>query len=127
MRYIGIVGSRRRNSSADKTLVYQKFRELYTSSDRVVSGGCPQGADNFAEWIAKVEQVPILIYYAQWDKHGRSAGFVRNGDIAKDANILIACVAPDRTGGTEDTVVKFLKDCHMTEEQAIAAGRLFLV
>ena len=39
----------------------------------------------------------------------RGAGFVRNGDIAKDSDVLIACVAPDRTGGTEDTIKKFLK------------------
>lgn len=109
MKVIGIIGSRSRNTSADKTKVYQKFLELYKDGDRIVSGGCPQGGDAFAEWIAKVEQVPITIYYAQWKKWGKSAGFKRNGDIAKEADILIACVAEDRTGGTEDTIKKFNK------------------
>ena len=107
MKTIGIVGSRRRNTSADKTLVYHKFQELYEDGDEIVSGGCPQGADAFAEWIAKVDQVPIKIYYAQWNKLGKRAGFARNGDIAKDADILLACVSSDRTGGTEDTIKKF--------------------
>jgi hypothetical protein len=73
------------------------------------SGGCPTGADNFAEQLAKKWQIPILIHYAKWDKLGKRAGFARNGDIAKDADVLIACVAEDRTGGTEDTIKKFQK------------------
>ena len=107
MKTIGIVGSRRRNTLQDRTLVHQKFREIYTDGDHIVSGGCPQGADNFAESIAKSDQVPITIHYAKWHKHGRAAGFIRNGDIAAQANVLIACVAPDRTGGTEDSIKKF--------------------
>ena len=109
MQTIGIIGSRRRNTSQDKTTVYTKFLEVYRDGDRLVSGGCPQGGDAFAEWIAKTEQVPLTIYYAQWEKHGKAAGFIRNGDIAKDADVLIACVASDRTGGTEDTIKKFQK------------------
>ena len=109
MKVIGIVGSRRRNTSKDKTLTYQKFLDIYQVGDEIVSGGCPQGADSFAEWIAKVEQVPIKIYYAEWDRLGKSAGFSRNGLIARDAHELIACVALDRTGGTEDTINKFGK------------------
>jgi len=31
---------------------------------------------------------------------------VRNTLIAKDCTVLIACVAEDRTGGTEDTIKK---------------------
>lgn len=105
---IGIVGSRRRNTDADYTAVLEAFKKLYTLGDEIVSGGCPEGADRFAEMIAKKLQVPIKIYYAEWDRLGKSAGFVRNTNIAEDANILIACVASDRTGGTEDTVKKFV-------------------
>ena len=83
--------------------------EIYEDGDTIVSGGCPEGGDNFAERIAKKEQVPVKIYYARWNKLGKSAGFTRNGDIARDADVLIAVVAADRTGGTEDTIKKFLK------------------
>ena len=54
----------------------------------------------------------ILIYYAAWDRLGKSAGFTRNTDIARDADVLIACVAKDRTGGTEDTIRKWRKFHH---------------
>lgn len=106
---IGIVGSRRRNTTDDHAKVVKAFQEIYKPGDEIVSGGCPQGGDRFAEQIAKNWQIPIKIYYAQWDKLGKSAGFVRNGDIARDADVLIACVAADRTGGTEDTIKKFVK------------------
>lgn len=128
MRIIEIIGSRRRNTSKDKTATYQAFLRIYEDGDEIVSGGCPQGGDAFAEWIAKVEEVPIKIHYARWKKHGKAAGFLRNKDIATDANILIACVALDRKGGTEDTITKFLKDCGgLTEAEAIVMGRLILV
>ena len=107
MKTIGIVGSRRRNSKDDFNLVERKFLDLYEDGDEIVSGGCAKGADAMAEHLAKKHQVPMKIYYAQWDRLGKRAGFARNTNIAEDADHLIACVAGDRTGGTEDTVRKF--------------------
>lgn len=127
MRTIGIIGSRRRIGKEVIAAVEKAFLNSYSDGDRIVSGGCPVGADHFAEQLAKKHQVPITIHYARWDKHGKSAGFVRNKDIAKDANVLIAAVSSDRTGGTEDTIKHFLKDCHLSEQQAIENGRLILV
>lgn len=109
MKKIGIVGSRRRNSSEDFRILNEKFIEIYENGDEIVSGGCYSGADNMAEIIAKEKQVPIKIYYAQWDKLGKGAGFARNTDIARDSDILIAVVAEDRTGGAEDTIKKATK------------------
>ena len=107
MKIIGIVGSRRRNLQSDLEACHKAFLEVYEDGDQIVSGGCPQGGDAFAEWIAKKEQIPITIHYARWKKYGKAAGFIRNGAIAEDADILIACVTSDRTGGTEDTILKF--------------------
>lgn len=126
MKTIGIVGTRSRDSfGIDFPPVREAFKRIYADGDQLVSGGCPKGADRFAELIAKVEEVPIMIHYAQWNKHGRSAGFVRNGDIARDADVLIACISPDRTGGTEDTIKKFIGA--FTEEYMMDAGKLILV
>lgn len=104
---IGIIGSRRRNTQDDLIAVELAFLSIYQQGDHIVSGGCDTGGDRFAEYLAKKHQVTILIHYAQWKRHGKSAGFVRNGDIAADSDLLIACVATDRTGGTEDTIKKF--------------------
>jgi hypothetical protein len=54
----------------------------------------------------EARKVGITIHHADWKRHGRAAGFVRNALIAADADVLIAVVAADRTGGTEDTVRK---------------------
>lgn len=104
-RTIAIVGSRRRDELADYTAVRDKFEELYTPGDRLVSGGCPKGADRFAEQVAKELGLTITIHYPDWSR-GRGAGFERNTLIVADADIMIACVAADRTGGTEDSVRK---------------------
>lgn len=106
---IAIVGSRRRASNADFEKLKDVFFSIYKDGDRIVSGGCPKGADRFAEIIAKTYQIPIMIYYANWNKHGKRAGFLRNTNIAEDADVVIAMVAHDRTGGTEDTVKKAIK------------------
>lgn len=106
---IGIIGSRRRNNPQDAQEVEETARALYQFGDRFVSGGCPQGGDRFCEEIARKLGATIIIHHADWARYGRSAGFKRNGLIARDADVLIACVAEDRTGGTEDTIRKFLK------------------
>ena len=108
MKVIGIVGSRRRNTKEDLMKVAKALGDVYEVGDTIVSGGCPQGGDRFAEILAAKQDVPIKIHRAEWGKYGRSAGFKRNIYIAQDADVLIACVAADRTGGTEDTIRKFL-------------------
>lgn len=128
MKWIGIVGSRRRNTQTDLLKVEKALLEVYEEGDQIVSGGCPQGADIFAEYLAKKHQIPILIYYAQWNKLGKAAGFIRNTDIAAEADVLIACVAEDRTGGTEDTIKKFLAKWAGDPDVYIKQrGRLILV
>jgi len=109
MKTIGIIGSRRRWSDGDYYIVEKAFFKIYEMGDLICSGGCPKGGDRFAEIIAKKYDIPILIFKAEWDKFGKSAGFIRNSDIAAKSEMLIACVARDRTGGTEDTIKKFLK------------------
>lgn len=98
-----------------------KFKEIYNEGDRIVSGGCKLGGDRFAERIAKAMKVSIKIHYPDkskldpilMKKNPRAAyakiNYARNTLIAKDADILIACVAEDRKGGTEDTIEKFRK------------------
>ena len=108
MKRIGIIGSRRRDSSQDYRETVKQFDELYEDGDWLVSGGCPKGGDRFAERLAKERGIPIIIFYPNWAKLGRGAGMVRNTDIAKYSDVLLACVAEDRKGGTEDTIKKYL-------------------
>lgn len=104
---IGIIGSRRRNTSEDYALVLGAFESVNVGEVSIVSGGCPLGGDRFAEQIATKFSIPIKIFPANWRTYGPGAGFRRNRDIAAESDILIACVSKDRTGGTEDTIRKF--------------------
>ena len=92
----------------DLYLVRDAILQVYKPGDMFVSGGCPRGGDKFGELVAEELKAPIALHRADWKAHGRSAGFRRNGLIARDADVLVACVAPDRTGGTEDTIKKYL-------------------
>ena len=120
-KVIGIVGSRRRNDTEDADALFQAFIKLYKAGDTIVSGGCPKGADRFAEMLAEEMEIPIEIHYPNLTEldetllvaNRRAAyaivNFARNTLIAESCDVLIALVAPDRKGGTEDTVKKALK------------------
>ena len=108
-KVIGIVGTRRRDSEKDFQKVRAAFLKVYKWGDTICSGLCPKGADRFAVILAKRYRTKKLWFPPDWEKYGSSAGFIRNTDIAKRSYILIACVAEDRKGGTEDTIKKFTK------------------
>ena len=126
-KVIGIIGTRRRNHPTDYQVILNAFYEVCNEKDWIASGGCPKGGDYFAECISKATGIPIITFHPNWDKYGKGAGFVRNSLIAKYSNIIIACVAEDRKGGTEDTIKKFLKKVGLTEKEAIKRKLLILV
>ncbi len=103
------MGTRRRDELDDLRLIVNEFRKLYNPSKDivVVSGLCPQGADRFAaDNIYQKFRTRKLWFPAEWHL-GRHAGFVRNTEIARWSDWLIATPAPDRKGGTEDTIKKW--------------------
>lgn len=89
--------------------VKDAFLKIYNRGDIICSGHCYKGGDRFAEVIAKEFNCPTMIFPADWKRYGKAAGFIRNTDIALRSNKLIACVAHDRKGGTEDTIKKFIQ------------------
>lgn len=52
--------------------------------------GKARGADFLGEVYAAVQDIPIHYYPADWDKHGKSAGYIRNKEMAENAEALIA-------------------------------------
>ena len=118
---IGIIGSRRRDLADDFDKCRAAFFEVYEPGDCIVSGGCKDGGDHFAEIIAREYGFTITIHYPRKEQLDRELlkvnpraayakiNYARNTLIAEDSDVLIALVAPDRKGGTEDTVKKYLK------------------
>ena len=56
---------------------------------KVVSGTC-RGADLLGEKYAKENKLEIIRCPANWDKHGKSGGYIRNVEMANIAEQLIA-------------------------------------
>lgn len=48
--------------------------------EEVVSGRC-RGADKFGERVAQVLSLPINGFPADWETHGKAAGFIRNREM----------------------------------------------
>jgi len=108
---LGIVGSRRRNTAVDKAIIKSEIESL--KPDLIISGGCPRGADQFAHELAKELGIPILIYFPKLPDTDAplyeftKAYYARNKQIAEKSDVLLALAAPDRMGGTENTISYF--------------------
>jgi len=114
---VGIVGSRRRKD-------YWKIWELVELLPRdtvIVSGGC-KGPDKWATEHAKTRGRKIIEFLPDLPPNGSpryeftKAYHARNKQIAENVDVLYAFVAPDRKGGTENTIgyaKKLKKEIHI--------------
>lgn len=57
--------------------------------DEVVSGGAA-GVDRLGELYAEEEGIPVKLFPADWGKHGKAAGPIRNREMAEYADALVA-------------------------------------
>ncbi len=131
--FIGIVGSRRRNSLADMRMVREIVRKCVAKYvDRevvIVSGGCPTGADRYAEDCATFFGLRTVIHPidgigAKIEHRGdfTRMAYARNELIARDSEILFALVHSDRRGGTENTIghaLRFNKKVFLVGEDGL--------
>lgn len=60
--------------------------------DTVVISGGAEGVDSIAAFTARNRKPPLAVieYLPNWGKYGRGAGFVRNHDIVKAADRVVA-------------------------------------
>ena len=64
----------------------------------IVSGGA-KGADRLGEFFAIDHDLDIKRFPADWDKHGKAAGYKRNSDMADYADTCI-CFWDGKSKGT---------------------------
>ena len=130
---IGIVGSRRRNSDEDYNILIHTFNRIIGKllgvyfgelEVTIVTGDCDEGGDKFAREIAETfdcildekkikdpdtgEEMDFKNH--KWFDYLTICGiyYSRNEEIAKEPlDYLLALVAPDRKGGTENTIRHF--------------------
>ena len=85
---VAIIGSRNFNN-------YKKLKTILSRIHSqkeikcIVSGGA-KGADSLGEQWADENRIEKLIFLPDWNKHGKQAGFIRNVDIVKNADFVIA-------------------------------------
>lgn len=75
-------------------------RDLYGPVDLAVNNsgfnitevvsGTARGIDKSGEHWAAGSGIPVKQFVADWDKHGKAAGIIRNNDMACYADALIA-------------------------------------
>lgn len=84
-----IAGSREFNDSALLFSECDLVLKNRTFDIEIVSGTA-RGADRLGEDYAKTRDFSIKQFHADWNKHGKSAGYIRNKEMAEYADMLIA-------------------------------------
>lgn len=98
-RRVIVTGSRK---WADRVAVHRALDEQYRALEAghltVVHGGCASGADAYAaEWCWWNVEASVVqeSHAADWDRHGKAAGPIRNGQmVAKGADLVLAFLQP---------------------------------
>ena len=104
---LAVVGSRNFNKSNFAFAKIDELRKKYPSINTIVSG-CARGADQIGLDYAEQNNLETMRFPADWDRFGKAAGMIRNSDIVKNADILIAfwnMMSP----GTRDSINKAKK------------------
>lgn len=80
----------------------EKCLEIIGEGSEIVSGGA-NGADYLGERFAKENGIVIKKFPANWNLHGKSAGPIRNKQMAEYADALI-CFWDGKSRGTKNMI-----------------------
>ena len=99
---VAVIGGRTFND-------YELVKETLTKLDitLLISGGA-KGADSLGERYANENKITTLIFKPDWERHGRGAGMIRNTDIVKNSDIVVA-FWDGSSKGTLDSIRKVEK------------------
>ena len=64
--------------------------ELDPDEDNEIISGTAKGGDKLGERFAKQYGIRLKLFPADWDKHGKRAGYLRNVEMADYGDMLIA-------------------------------------
>lgn len=108
--YVAVVGSRDFTDYGTMEKILDKlFRRKSISKPVIIVSGGARGADSLAERYAANKHLQVDVYNADWDRFGRSAGFIRNKTIVKKADIVVA-FWDGTSRGTANTIEEACKN-----------------
>jgi hypothetical protein len=81
-----IAGSR---TITDMAVLIEAIKDANFEITEIISGGA-RGVDSLAERYAQLIHIPSKVIDANWRLNGKLAGFVRNEEMAQQAEALIA-------------------------------------
>ena len=100
MKRMIVAGSR----TAEKYQVFDAIQQCpYRDKIDLVVSGCALGADTHGMTWARMRNLHIRRMPADWKTHGRSAGMIRNREMAENADGLIA-VWDGKSRGTKNMI-----------------------
>jgi hypothetical protein len=73
----------------DYQTLLEAIKEANFDITTIISGGAP-GVDALGERYAVEMDIPLKVFPANWQAHGRAAGPIRNRKMAENAEALIA-------------------------------------
>jgi len=97
---IAIIGSREYNNYHKVEKEFFKLLDnlkLTKENILIISGGA-KGIDTIAQQIAKNHGIPILIFYPDYTKYGKKAPLLRNIQIVKNSDFILAFPTRDSRG-----------------------------
>lgn len=85
-----IIAGSRTCPEKDLTL-FEKVSGILRNLENIeIVSGTARGADRFGEWLASECGYELTKFPADWDKYGKSAGYIRNKEMAEYATHLVA-------------------------------------
>ena len=93
----------------DLSLVEQKVINLQADCDYVLMTGNARGVDQAAEHQAYISGVYNLQFPADWDKHGKAAGIIRNIEMLDHIPDKVIAFWDGKSPGTKHMIEQSLK------------------
>jgi len=94
-----IAGSRSINDYPRIVKILEKHKHEITE----IVCGLAAGVDNLGKRYSEINKIPLKVFPAEWEKHGKSAGYKRNLQMAEYADALIA-VWDGKSKGTKHMI-----------------------
>lgn len=100
----------------DEQTIFKDLDDLYEATEGVrvefvVIEGCAPGADSIAgDWAVQMADKGVLhmMFPAQWDRYGKAAGPIRNGEMLREGQPNVVLAYTDKplaeSRGTADMV-----------------------